>query len=63
MVTQPLTNEGLRLVALKTPEGHALIEKFNTSLAKIKSTSTYDSILAKWELHNPEVVCAERVSQ
>lgn len=56
IVTKPLTNEGLRLVTRKNPEGLALIEKFNTSLIEIKSTSHYDFLLTKWDIYDPEVI-------
>jgi polar amino acid transport system substrate-binding protein len=49
IVTPPLTDEGLRLVALHggAPE---LISGFNRGLQRIKKSGSYDELLAKWGL-------------
>ena len=49
VATQPLNDEGLRLV---TKHGAApdLISGFNEGLAKLKRNGTYDALLKKWNL-------------
>lgn len=50
----PLTNEGLRLIAINNPESKKLIEQFNEGLKSLKENGTYNQLLLKWELLNPE---------
>jgi len=50
----PLTREGLRLIAKDTPESKRLIDQFNEGLKTDKKNGTYDRLLAKWGLFNPE---------
>lgn len=50
VATAPLTNEGLRLIALNNPEGKYLIDHFNQGLAKLKQESTYSKLIEQWSL-------------
>jgi polar amino acid transport system substrate-binding protein len=49
VVTDPLTNEGLRMITRKGDE-EGLIRQFNRGLHKLKSSGAYDKLLAKWNL-------------
>lgn len=55
----PLTNDGVRLVALKNKDGEELINQFNQFLRNIKENGTYDQLLKQWgwmsleEINNP----------
>lgn len=50
--TPPLTDEGMRLITLKTERGQDLIKHFNQGLAYLKEDGTYDALLEKWGLVN-----------
>ncbi len=54
IVTAPLNDDGLRLVTLKKPKGEELIEAFNKGLEQLKENGTYDALIEKWSLVNPE---------
>lgn len=56
IVTLPLTDEGIRLVALKDKQGKALIKHFNQGLEALRENKTYDQILKRWGLINIEDV-------
>jgi polar amino acid transport system substrate-binding protein len=56
VATTPLTNEGLRLVALKNAKGEDLIKKFNQGLKDLKDKGTYDQLMEKWGFSNPEKI-------
>lgn len=49
LVSEPLTNEGLRLLTLHnaTPD---LMRRFNRGLAEMKQNGAYDKLLEKWGL-------------
>lgn len=53
IVTNPLTKEGLCLIAKNTVESKKFIEKFNEGLKNVKKDGTYKKLLLKWELFNP----------
>lgn len=50
IITPPLNNEGLRLVALQG-EHPELVEKFNKGLEKLKASKRYDALVKKWSLY------------
>lgn len=54
VITAPLNDEGLRLMTLKNPSSQALIEEFDILIDKLKHDGTYDALLEKWNLINPE---------
>jgi len=54
IVSNPLTYEGLRLVALNNPGSEKLIEQFNEGLKAIKKNGIYNQLLLKWQLFNTE---------
>lgn len=54
VVTPPLNDEGLRLVTLKDQESQELINEFNQALETLKKNGTYDKLLSKWNLIDPE---------
>lgn len=56
IATPPLTEEGLRLVVYNNREGIALLNHFTEGLQKLKSDGTYNTILKKWGLFDPETV-------
>lgn len=49
--TEPLTQEGLRLATLKSPEGLAFIEKFNAGLQHLKEKGIYENLSNEWEVY------------
>lgn len=49
IVTDPLTDEGLRLLTLHD-EDDSLIRRFNRGLDKLKSSGAYEKLLVKWNL-------------
>lgn len=50
IVTEPLTEEGVYLVAFDTPRGRRLVDQFNEALQKLQSDGTYTSLLERWGL-------------
>lgn len=54
VATQPLTNEGLRLMTFK--KNDELVEKFNAGLQNLKDNGTYDKLLTSWDIYDPEVL-------
>jgi polar amino acid transport system substrate-binding protein len=56
VVTQPLTNEGLRLMTFK--KDAELVKKFNAGLQNLKDNGTYDRLLTNWDIYDPEIVPA-----
>lgn len=56
VATTPLTNEGLRLMALKSQKGEELIKLFNEGLAASKKNGKYDHLIKNWGLVNPEKI-------
>lgn len=55
VVTNPLLDEGLRLVAKPGEISEYLIEKFNDGLAKVKQKGIYKQLLEKWDLIDTEI--------
>lgn len=49
VATDPLTEEGLRLLTLHG-EDNSLIRQFNRGLEKLKSSGAYEKLLLKWNL-------------
>jgi len=49
IISEPLTKEGLRLIALKGKAGE-LIHAFNQTLSSMQKTKEYEKLLAKWQL-------------
>jgi ABC-type amino acid transport substrate-binding protein len=54
VATAPLTGEGLRLVTRQGPRGEQLIEHFDTGLKTIRENGTFDKLIEKWGLFNPQ---------
>lgn len=54
VVTAPLSDEGLRLVTLKTESSEILIHDFDIALNKLKENGTYSTLIEKWGLIDPE---------
>jgi ABC-type amino acid transport substrate-binding protein len=54
VITPPMSEEGVRLVAPHTPKGKALIEAFDTELKKMKEDGSYKMLLQKWGLRDPD---------
>ena len=50
VATAPLTNEGLRLVALNNAEGKDLIDLFNKGLTVVRENGAYSSLIEQWSL-------------
>ncbi len=50
IATPPLTDRGLRLVALNDPKSILLISKFNEGLKKLKTDGRYGALIEKWGL-------------
>lgn len=56
IATLPLSDEGIRLVALKNPEGEELIQHFNAGLSKLKKEGAYADMLKRLGLINTEQI-------
>lgn len=54
VVTPPLNDEGLRLVTMISDPSQSFIDTFNEVLDKMKEDGTYDFLISKWDLINPE---------
>lgn len=53
VLTPPLTDEALRLVATHSVASSHLISKFNEGLKKMQEDGTYKKLLDKWNLASP----------
>lgn len=53
VATAPITDEGLRLVALQNKESEILIADFNRALKTLKENGVYAQLIAKWNLIDP----------
>lgn len=56
IASTPLTQEGIRLAALKNEKGKFLIEHFNQGLAAIKASGAYDKLLKEWDFFDVEKI-------
>lgn len=56
IVTTPLNEEGIRLMALNDEKGKALIKRFDEGLEKIRQDGTYDKLLKQWGFTNVEKI-------
>lgn len=56
VASTPLSSQALRLIALKGPEGRALIRAFDHGLEVARNNGTYAALLKKWGLMNTEVL-------
>lgn len=57
IVTTPLNDEGLRLVGWKkNPLSESFIEHFNTNFEILKKNGTYEALIKKWDLLDPDVM-------
>ncbi len=54
VVSKPLNNEGLRLIAKDNKKSRKIIDEFNKGLEAIKKNGVYDKLIKKWGLVNPE---------
>lgn len=48
IATAPLTDESLRLIALKNERGQQLIDTFNQGLKELQTNGTYHQLLSSW---------------
>lgn len=55
IITHPLTNIGLRLIAKNKLRGEHLIDFFNEGLKILKENGSYNQLILKWNLYNPEL--------
>ncbi len=55
VVTNPLTDEGLRMIVPHDKAGEYIVEKFNTGLKKMKENGVYQRLLKKWELVDTDI--------
>lgn len=54
IVTRPLNDEGLRLIALKNKEGEQLINQFNKGLEELKQSGSFKKLIEQWGLTDVE---------
>lgn len=54
IISIPLNNDGLRLIAKNDQESKKLIEQFNEGLKTIKKNGIYSKLILKWGLFDPE---------
>jgi ABC-type amino acid transport substrate-binding protein len=52
IATAPLTDLGIRLIALQTPANEFLIQEFNAGLAEVEEDGSFEKLIHKWELTN-----------
>lgn len=55
IVTPPLTDEGLRLVALNNPRSEHLIKLFDQAVKKLDQDGIYKKLIEKWNLVDPSI--------
>ncbi len=55
IATAPLTDKGLRLVALTDPRSVSLVYRFDQGLDKLKQSGRFDELLLKWEIIDTEM--------
>lgn len=53
VITSPLTNEGFRLIAKHTSQGHELIDYFDRGLKNLQESGQYNNLIKKWDLFVP----------
>lgn len=53
IVTEPMTDYGLRMVTRHDPSSDHLIQMFNDGLQSLEKDGTYSHLLQKWGLFNP----------
>jgi polar amino acid transport system substrate-binding protein len=56
IATAPLNNDGLKLLSLIRGDGSKFIKDFDEYIKKAKASGSYDSLLKKWGLFNPEEI-------
>ena len=54
VVTQPLIEQGIYVLVRDSPESEIFISTINLALLQIKKRGTYDLLIEKWDLINPE---------
>ncbi len=54
IATRPLTDEGLRLCALRTPFSEALIQRIDKGLGALKANGSYQALGMRWSIYLPE---------
>ncbi len=54
IATPPLTDQGLRLISLKDEASETLINNFSEALRTLKKNGTYDSLIDKWDMVDPD---------
>jgi len=59
MVPPPLTEDGLRLMALIDPVEKDMIQRFNNGLSQLIEDGTYTKLLDKWGLFDPKTFVGE----
>lgn len=55
VITNPLTNKGLRLITRNTPKNHLFVEEFNAGLKELKANDGFRKLLIKWDLFDTEL--------
>lgn len=63
VITPPLTDEGIRLVGLRDEVSEELIADFDKALTELKKNGTYDRLITKWNLINPEIQYMKKQKQ
>ncbi|NGX57575.1 MAG: Arginine-binding extracellular protein ArtP [Chlamydiae bacterium] len=59
IVPPPLTHDGIRLMALRDPVEEDLLNRFNEGLKKVKADGTFQVLIEKWGLFDPESYTGE----
>lgn len=54
VVTAPLTDEGIRFIAMRNAKLDEIIDIINAGLKTMRSNGTYNALIAKWDLIDPE---------
>jgi polar amino acid transport system substrate-binding protein len=54
IITPPVTNQGLHFIVLKDAAGEKFVEEFDAAFETLKTDGTYDNLITKWNLIDPD---------
>lgn len=54
VVTPPLNDEGLRVIALKDSHLDVILDEIDASVNRMRTDGTYEALISKWDLIDPE---------
>lgn len=54
IITSPVTNQGLHFIVLKDSSNEKFMEEFDAAFETLKKDGTYDNLITKWNLIDPD---------